>query len=352
MPLTGYVDGERFIGPLLDQKEWAAVLTKTVLLHCGAIGKPKRSNLGTQFFAHWPGSHCDVEHQPESAEHLAAKEAILRAAITAGWEAEQEVPAVDRSWVADVLVTDGIHRIALEVQWTYQGADAYHLRQDRYREAGIDCYWFSRHRKTLSDFDVKVPVFLLTKTHDGFTADHGQNTGGYTDRNLPAPMLSATVTQLLTDYPRRWVPFDEHRRGVRIFWRLEPCWACRGTMSAWRADDRVPFRCLNCQEITDLFDEDDTRLLMTNPWPAEPPREFDEDVLNTARRLKNPAATTFRTTKKMPTKHHGFACPKCKAPISFAYMLVKHWNEGDFFLGLSPKKPFTSVDGGHWCQVS
>lgn len=84
---------------------------------CGHRVVLKRSPLGTQFFAHQRRSACNF--QPESKEHLLAKDTIARAAQSIGWNAETEARSLERlpEWIADVLCSraDRVVRVAFEV---------------------------------------------------------------------------------------------------------------------------------------------------------------------------------------------------------------------------------------------
>jgi Competence protein CoiA-like family len=76
---------------------------------CQAAVVLKKSSLGTQFFAHQRTGACST--QPESREHLLAKDVIARAAIAAGWNAvtESRDAAQPSAWMADVLCTQPNH---------------------------------------------------------------------------------------------------------------------------------------------------------------------------------------------------------------------------------------------------
>ena len=121
MPLAALFRNERIESWGMTSVEWAELKASYrasgLVMSCGQAGIPKTSSLGTQFFAHAPGSDCQAhEGGPESPEHLATKAAVARAAREIGWEAVIEFPAADRSWIADVLVTNGERTIAIEAQ--------------------------------------------------------------------------------------------------------------------------------------------------------------------------------------------------------------------------------------------
>jgi len=135
----------------------------------------KKSSLGTQFFAHKRVGSCNI--QPESREHLFAKDTIARAAMSAGWDVDTERRADDLTpaWIADVLCTlsDRSAKIAFEVQWTRQTVEETQRRQSVYRAYGIRALWLMRQqylpiskdtpafrlvlRQDLKEFDVWLP---------------------------------------------------------------------------------------------------------------------------------------------------------------------------------------------------
>lgn len=117
-----------------------------LIMACGQPGIPKTSQRGLQFFAHKPGAECVHEGGPESPEHLATKAAVARAAREIGWEATIEYPAPDRSWIADVLVSNGVRRLAVEAQWSPQSSEDFERRQARYEAAGLECFWLVPER--------------------------------------------------------------------------------------------------------------------------------------------------------------------------------------------------------------
>jgi hypothetical protein len=112
---------------------------------CKAAVVLKRSVNGTQFFAHKAIGPCQTK--PESAEHIELKMMAVRAARASGWQASTEVSGVSPTgmeWRADVLVTKGDLKRAIEVQWSGQTSDETLIRQTRYAESGIVCLWLFR----------------------------------------------------------------------------------------------------------------------------------------------------------------------------------------------------------------
>jgi competence CoiA-like predicted nuclease len=112
----------------------------------------KRSSLGTHFFAHQRTGACNTE--PESREHLLAKETTARAALSVGWNAttESRDPAEPPAWIADVLCTRAKKpaKIAFEIQWTRQTHAETERRQTAYASAGVRGLWLMRQRNPYS----------------------------------------------------------------------------------------------------------------------------------------------------------------------------------------------------------
>jgi len=126
---------------------------------CQATAVLKRSSLGTQFFAHQRKAACSTG--PESREHLLAKDAVARAAISAGWNAVTECKDSVADWTADVLCTQPSHaaRVAVEIQWTRQTLEETHRRQIAYRSSGVRGLWLMRQQDLV--VSKETPAFRL-----------------------------------------------------------------------------------------------------------------------------------------------------------------------------------------------
>lgn len=155
MPLSATYRGERVESWSMSEDEWTQLKTgyraAGLTMMCGQQGVPKTSKLGTRFFAHKPGTDCLLhEGGPESQEHLATKAVVARAAREIGWDATVECPAPDRSWIADVLVSNGNRRLAIEAQWSPQTDADFERRQKRYEATGLECVWLAGPRNVIS----------------------------------------------------------------------------------------------------------------------------------------------------------------------------------------------------------
>lgn len=88
---------------------------------CHAHVVLRRSIHGTQHFVHKKRGPCTTA--PESAEHIELKLIVARTAQQCGWTAATEVSGQSpngEQWVADVLLSKGKARIAVEVQLSPQ----------------------------------------------------------------------------------------------------------------------------------------------------------------------------------------------------------------------------------------
>lgn len=126
MPLRAKLGGNDLLAPLLSDAEWEAVAANAIeeerplsLSCCGAPGHCRTSKLGTRHFVHCRQGECTWK--PETAEHLLAKEAVVRGCSAAGFTAVPE--CAEGGWRADVLAINNAVRIAFEIQWSPQTAE-------------------------------------------------------------------------------------------------------------------------------------------------------------------------------------------------------------------------------------
>ncbi|MDO8180241.1 MAG: competence protein CoiA family protein [Undibacterium sp.] len=171
MPLRAMIGDTNIFSYDYDSAQWAELKTsyKTknlVMPCCGQEAIPKRSPLGTFFFAHMKKDECSTA--PESSEHIYIKMLIAKAATIAGWTVTTEWPGVTpngEKWIADVFCKRGKALVALEVQMSYQSPTDMHLRQKRYEQSGIRCSWFLSSKKFNSNYSKatkKTPFFILS----------------------------------------------------------------------------------------------------------------------------------------------------------------------------------------------
>lgn len=128
----------------------------------------RRSKLGTQHFVHRFRGACTSA--PESEDHRQVKQVIVEAARANGWLAEAEVDGLsaDREpWRADVLLSKGAARIAIEVQWSKQSQEATARRQSRYASSGVRGLWLFRQLRFDTSKDIPA-VRVSGAPRDGY----------------------------------------------------------------------------------------------------------------------------------------------------------------------------------------
>jgi len=229
MPLAALFQDERIESWSMTPDEWAelkrAYRSTGLVMACGQAGVPKTSSLGTQFFAHKSGSDCQLhEGGPESREHLATKAAVAQAAREIGWEAVIEFAAADRSWIADVLVSNGTRMIAIEAQWSPQSMVDFERRQARYTAAGIECFWLTAG----------------VNAQNASTVPHYGLSGGVEQLHIDLPSLAPYadstaigdgIKAILQGEILPLAEFVAMSAAVRT--QMAKCWHCDKWMSLW-----------------------------------------------------------------------------------------------------------------------
>jgi hypothetical protein len=303
MPLVALVDGQRKVSSLLSDDEWSTlqkfVRAKkgSLTLLCGLPGHAK-TRKGTRFFAHNPGTGgACTEHPGETAQHLRAKDIIVRAAVAAGWDAQPEV--VGDGWVADVLAEKDGKKVAFEVQWSPQGDVDYASRQERYAASGVRCAWFVRHERSVHVPTKEVPIFLLAENGDGMTVSLGSET----------QPLADGVTALLEgrlqhrDYVSSGDPAE-----MTVHLHQDQCWKCSAPFMFWTVSGTTatgPCGLTHCEEgHYGLFAKD----------RIEATPEIRQAAKQAAIGATVPLAKLSpRSTKASGTTYMAFSCPKCGA---------------------------------------
>ncbi|QUS59046.1 competence protein CoiA [Pseudovibrio brasiliensis] len=153
MPLHAKWKSDKLLAFAMSEDEWIALKRNPERVYlkmpcCGCRAIPKTSKLGTQYFSHWKKGECTSA--PETAEHLALKTIVAKAAQGQGWnvttERKGETPSGE-AWVADVYCTKGKVKIAFEIQWSRQSEDECNRRTEKYKESGVRCAWFTKGSK-------------------------------------------------------------------------------------------------------------------------------------------------------------------------------------------------------------
>lgn len=208
----------------------------------------KTSALGTRFFAHARRRGCNF--QPESKEHLLAKETIARAALRIGWAAETEARSLGSTpeWIADVLCSrpGRSARVAFEVQWTRQTHQESERRQAAYEAAGVRALWLMRQADVPISRDVPalrlvfVPdassqfqVWLPSSHHPSiFEWRSKANEGDWGQRIDLATFVRGALSGAL-----KFAPIVDEIVPVSIKLVATDCWKCRASIRVVRSFD-------------------------------------------------------------------------------------------------------------------
>lgn len=172
MPFVAELYGNRVDATLIDPRDWDALRGDVALTmpECGRRAIPKRSPLGTRFFAHYACPvPCDFPHSPESEQHLRLKGLIADAVRSVpGWRALPEYAARRGGrWRADVLAWHpGLrHGVAIEVQLSPQTADDYLRRTATYHDDGVAVMWIANASPEM--LNKEVPLIRLEEDFVG-----------------------------------------------------------------------------------------------------------------------------------------------------------------------------------------
>jgi hypothetical protein len=166
MPLRCLSDNADILAFEVSPEEWEDLRKENSQNHhlrmpcCDSRVVLKTSRLGTQFFSHARKGECSSA--PETPEHLLAKSIVAGAAKRAGWSVTTEYRGTTpegEAWVADVYVTKGNAKIALEIQWSPQNEETTRYRQERYRKSGVRALWLMRQPNIL--IEEATPTFHL-----------------------------------------------------------------------------------------------------------------------------------------------------------------------------------------------
>ncbi|PSF34957.1 hypothetical protein C7H19_18300 [Aphanothece hegewaldii CCALA 016] len=172
MPFRAFINGQEVIALEVTTTQWQTYQkdrTKVVTMSCCQNrGILKTSHKGLQFFAHHPDNPkpLNCSYKGETEQHLRAKMAIRNACLElAGVACNVEVSG--QGWRADVLAIKGNRKIAFEIQWSPQNIVETQIRQERYRQSGVECVWLFRIISDLSP-NPSLPIFQLIETGGEF----------------------------------------------------------------------------------------------------------------------------------------------------------------------------------------
>jgi len=342
MPLLALADGQRTVSSLLSDEEWGdlqkAVRAKsvTVTLPCGQPGHPKTRH-GTRFFTHNPGAGHECESAAETAQHLRAKDIIVKAAVAAGWHAEPEVRG--DGWVADVLAhNDKGHKVAFEVQWSAQGDADFARRQERYAAAGVRCAWFVRHEHSVPAVPSReLPIFLLAQEGDNMTGRLGDESGSLADA------VTALLQGRVKD--REYVSNGEPAASTVLLHR-HPCWKCHCTFFIWQvAGSSVTG---NCGLI---HFEEHSFALFAQTRPEASPSVLKAVAQAAVGQTLPMAEMSKKFTKTSGTTYMAFSCPECHAVSGDMYVrnLILEAGYAEPYRSITVEAGQRGLHRPHWC---
>lgn len=185
---------------------------------CGRGAIPKKSALGSHFFAHTRKGPCKTA--PESAQHLYCKQLIAQAARASGWTVLTERKGYcpkGEEWITDVFCERGNAKIAFEVQMSPQTHEETLRRQRRYRDSGVRGAWFHAPRKSVHRMhtDEETPCFVLEDVEVGIAP----RVQGF-PANLPEFVTALLSKQVTWEAP-------QVTRTLYVEYLSDVCWACQ-----------------------------------------------------------------------------------------------------------------------------
>lgn len=188
------------------------------------------SSTGLPHFYHL-NRQASCHYATESESHLRLKYLVMLAARTAGWTAECEVQnsASDKTrWRADVLLTKGKARVAVEIQLAKLPWEEICRRQEQYRLAGIRGLWLLSQDnyavcKETPAFQVRCAEDLtwqvrLSPPKETLNTTVRKSTGNWAGLDA---FITAAVSRSLV-----WAPVEELGR-VDALLRAVPMTPCR-----------------------------------------------------------------------------------------------------------------------------
>ncbi len=173
MGFLSIIENKEIYSFMLNDEQWNRLKDKykNLSIHmpcCETRAIPKKSKLGTQYFAHHPSSTCSV-HTGESREHQFCKYLILKYLHENGWTVTPEYRGQTPSgetWIADIYAEKDKAKIAIEIQWSPQSIEETKRRQEKYIASGIRTVWFmrttSKNKWDVLDYQsYELPVFSI-----------------------------------------------------------------------------------------------------------------------------------------------------------------------------------------------
>jgi competence protein CoiA len=340
VPLLAHVDGVPTVSSLLSDEDWRALQAdlragrRSVRLpYCDTPAYLRTSKLGVRHFAHRNLSDCP-EHPKETGQHLLAKNIIMQAARTLGWQVETE--ARRDGWVADVLASTGERTVAFEVQWSAQARTEFERRQARYTADGVDGVWFTRYQRSVPYPRRDLPIFQMIFAEDGVHAVVNDTTMALTE----------AVTALL-----------EHRIGFRdhvatgrpatmhVACFEYPCYRCDAISMIWNVvRESMDGPCGTTVDLT-------AGTIWAKVRP-EASAQVRQHMAAEATRIGVPLANLGpRYSRTASGSYTAFSCPRCDALFGdwflHSYMIEARGMDAQLDLQLPHGR--VRIPKPHWC---
>lgn len=225
MPLRAILDGFDIQAFNYHESDWDKLKRSyknrsLKVVCCDRSAIPKKSKLGTQYFAHAKRGDCSTAI--ETADHIKLKTIIAEAVAVQGWEVCTEYPGAapdGQKWVADVMCMKGNAKLAIEIQWSNQTLDEFLRRTERYKRSGVRCLWLFRLR---GNRNYKASDFIESRDlpYFGFRAEDC----GYTVSRYGIPVQEFVKGMLTGELV--CAPMKNHSLIYQFFYSSERCWRC------------------------------------------------------------------------------------------------------------------------------
>ncbi len=308
MPLTAYLYSQKISAPFLTDNEWnhvkKSLKQNPEYLHFKCCNSPvyaRVSKKGLRHFVHKNTDSCNYIH--ESEDHLLLKLEVYKACQDNGWDAEIEFAG--DNFRADVLASNGKHKVVFEIQLTRQDFQTTVDRQRAFEEADIRCAWFFKRIPKDYRPDKFLPAFELVTENNKLIAPYKCNISG-------EMMPVRECVQLLLDSKIR---FREKltlrkKQKVRFYLFEEECWKCGSKFKAIGLWSILKSKC-NLRIDNNNFDIDDLAIEIKNY--TEEIKSIEPDI----------AVYVKRFNKKINKFEWVNRCPECKAVYSYDILRSK-----------------------------
>jgi len=351
MPLRAIINNHEVISSFLSAEEWNELKNKVksnsldvIIYQTQKKGYLRKSKKGLQHFVHKKGE-VPENWKPESPQHLLVKNEILLGCKDAGWEGKPEFK--ENEWEADVLATNGKHRIVFEVQWSPQSYDKTIERQNKYVKDNIRCCWF--FKKPLKEFtkwnnnleaNNDIPLFKIFETEDN-------------EIKVQFYGEIMTVRHFVKILLEGKIKFSQQKKAIRIqnlaiYFLETTCWKCGTLQHIYFLQDTVKSKCgLEMDFLGSMWDDEDFK--------------YNSQILNAVNNFTKTeegqqirmGQIKKRFSKTVGHSYMSFGCFKCDAIFGDWFLnedIIEAKMYGTSFeLNVEIKLPDIVVQQNHWC---